>query len=341
MDTGIFDYHLPKELIAQEPLPCRDSSRLLVVDRQQLAVDEDKFSNILKYINSGDCLVLNNTKVIPARVYATKESGARVEFLFLEEVSGGLWRILAKPSKRLKPGALFFVDSSHCLKIVSRNQDGSWLVKCMFGGLRRVLETHGYMPTPPYIKQELKNKQQYQTIYAKEEGAIAAPTAGLHFTQELLRQVKERGVEIVYITLHVGVGTFKPVKTRVVENHKMQSERFTISGDAASVINQTRKRGKKVVAVGTTVMRALESMAKKQDSNFYLTDGSGSTDIFIYPPYKFKMVDAVITNFHLPCSTNLIFVSAFAGIELIKKAYQQAINNRFRFYSFGDAMIIL
>lgn len=342
MKTKEFDYHLPPELIAQQPLPRRDSSRLLVLNRKDDTMKEVSFDCITDFIDSRDCLVLNDTKVIPARVFGKKRSGAKIEFLFVNKTSDGVWEVLVKPAKRIREGSLvIFGQNDFEAKVLEKTSKGTWLVSFSLGNVKELMTSYGIMPTPPYIKEELKNEDCYQTIYAKKKGAIAAPTAGLHFTSSILNKFSKNKVRIAYITLHVGLGTFRPIKAEDINEHIMEKESYNISEEAASIINETKASGGRVFAAGTTVVRALESAARINNGAFIVEDGHKEADIFIKPGYKFKIVDALLTNFHLPDSTNLVLVSSFAGISFIKKAYSYAIERRFRFYSFGDAMLIL
>lgn len=341
MKTSDFYYDLPKELIAQDPLTDRSSSRLLHLDPVTGQIEHRHFTDVIDYLNPGDCLVINNTKVLPARLIGHKEdTGAVIEILLLKRISGDVWETLVKPGKKCKIGArIVFGDGSLKAEIVDIVEEGNRLVRFEFDGIfEEILDSLGEMPLPPYITHKLQDKNRYQTVYAKETGSAAAPTAGLHFTKELLQTIKEKGVNIAHVTLHVGLGTFRPVKVDDVAQHHMHSEYYIIEEDQAEIINQTKKNGKRVVCVGTTSCRTLESAA---DSSGFLKACSGNTDIFIYPGYKFKIMDALITNFHLPESTLIMLVSAFAGKDNIMKAYNEAVKERYRFFSFGDAMIII
>lgn len=341
MKTSDFYYDLPKELIAQDPLTDRSSSRLLHLDPVTGQIEHRHFTDVIDYLNPGDCLVINNTKVLPARLIGHKEdTGAVIEILLLKRISGDVWETLVKPGKKCKIGArIAFGDGSLKAEIVDIVEEGNRLVKFEFDGIfEEILDSLGEMPLPPYITHKLQDKNRYQTVYAKETGSAAAPTAGLHFTKELLQTIKDKGVNIAHVTLHVGLGTFRPVKVEDVAQHHMHSEYYIIEEDQAEIINQTKKNGKRVVCVGTTSCRTLESAA---DSNGFLKACSGNTDIFIYPGYKFKIMDALITNFHLPESTLIMLVSAFAGKANIMKAYNEAVKEGYRFFSFGDAMIII
>lgn len=341
MKTSDFYYDLPKELIAQDPLTDRSSSRLLHLDPVTGQIDHGQFTDVIDYLNPGDCLVINNTKVLPARLIGHKEdTGAVIEILLLKRISKDVWETLVKPGKKCKIGArIVFGEGLLKAEIVDIVEEGNRLVRFEFDGIfEEILDSLGEMPLPPYITHKLQDKSRYQTVYAKETGSAAAPTAGLHFTKELLHAIKEKGVNIAHVTLHVGLGTFRPVKVEDVAKHHMHSEYYIIEEDQAEIINNTKKNGKRVICVGTTSCRTLESAA---DSNGIIKACSGNTDIFIYPGYKFKIMDALITNFHLPESTLIMLVSAFAGKENIIKAYNEAVKERYRFFSFGDAMIII
>lgn len=341
MKTSDFYYDLPSELIAQDPLEDRSSSRLLVLNKKSGEIEHKSFRDIKSYFKKGDCLVLNDTKVIPARLYGSKVgSGGKIEFLLLKRISGDEWEVILKPGKKAKKGARFeFGNGKLIAEIVETLDGGNRLVKFKYDGLfENVLDELGQMPLPPYITHKLEDKERYQTVYAKNKGSAAAPTAGLHFTNELLEEIKNEGVSIAYLTLHVGLGTFRPVKVDDVENHKMHSEYYSISDETADIINTARKNGGRIISVGTTSTRVLETVA---NDDGMVKSGSGETDIFIYPPYKFKAVDSLITNFHLPESTLLMLVSALAGKENIEKAYKCAVEEKYRFFSFGDAMFIV
>ena len=340
LKTSDYYFDLPKELIAQDPLEDRSASRLLVMDRQTGATSHHIFKEICSFLKPGDCLVLNNTKVIPARLLGAKEdTGAAVEILLLKRMENDVWETLVKPGKKLRPGAkVVFGDGRLRAEILDVEEDGNRLVKFEYEGIfEEVLDELGQMPLPPYITHQLKDKNRYQTVYAKYDGSAAAPTAGLHFTKELLQQIKDMGVNIAYVTLHVGLGTFRPVKVDDVLDHHMHSEFYRIEEDDAKLINETKKNGGRVISVGTTSTRTLESVAEEDGT---LHAKSGWTDIFIYPGYKFKVIDGLITNFHLPESTLLMLVSALAGREHILNAYNIAVKERYRFFSFGDAMFI-
>lgn len=340
-----FEYSLPRELIAFYPTKRRDHSRLLVLDRETGGIEHKLFYQVIDYLEEGDGLVINQTKVFPARVFGKNEKNDRkVEVFFLKKLDDRLWEVLLKPSKRMPAGSLisFGQDGLTC-EIKERTKSGSWLAKVNSPrSLFEVLEKIGKVPLPPYIKRDVEpdDKETYQTVYAKEKGAVAAPTAGLHFTEELLRRIEEKGVEKIAITLHVGWDSFRPVRTEDPRDHTLASEYFEIDGSAAQRINQIKKSGKRIVAVGTTTVRALETAADGAEQG-QIKPQSGWTKKFIHPPYKFKIVDSLITNFHLPRSTLLLLVSAFAPRELILRAYQEAIKRKYRFYSYGDAMLIL
>lgn len=340
MKTSDFYYDLPKELIAQTPLADRSSSRLLVLGKNSGKTKHKTFKDIKNYLKAGDCLVVNETKVIPARLIGErKNTGARVEILLLKRIDAERWETLVYPGKKAKPGnVISFGGGLLEAEIEEVVNDGNRIVKFNYEGIFEVLlDKLGQMPLPPYITEKLEDKNRYQTVYAKNSGSAAAPTAGLHFTPELLSELEEKGVKIARLTLHVGLGTFRPVKVEDVNNHKMHSEFYSLTQEQADIINETRKNGGRIIAVGTTTTRTLESIA---DETGYLTEKSGWTDIFIYPGYKFKLVDNLITNFHLPESTLIMLVSALAGKENIMKAYKEAVEMKYRFFSFGDAMFI-
>ena len=340
MDVKDFDYDLPEELIAQDPLEDRSSSRLMVLDKKTGEVSHHIFKEIIKYLRPGDCLVLNNTKVIPARLYGVKEGTmAKIEILLLKRKQNDVWETLVKPGKKAKPGTkIIFGDGILTGEVIDVVDDGNRLIQFSYDGIfEEILDKLGQMPLPPYITHQLKDKNRYQTVYAKYDGSAAAPTAGLHFTKELLNEVKEKGVDIAEVTLHVGLGTFRPVKVDDVEHHHMHSEFYMVSQEAADKINNAKKNGGRIISVGTTSTRTLESAA---DENGMLHECSGWTDIFIYPGYQFKAIDCLITNFHLPESTLLMLVSALAGRENILNAYNKAVEEKYRFFSFGDAMFI-
>ncbi|MBO4373995.1 MAG: tRNA preQ1(34) S-adenosylmethionine ribosyltransferase-isomerase QueA [Lachnospiraceae bacterium] len=336
-----FYYELPPELIAQDPLEKRDDSRLLVLDRTTGGFEHRKFTDITAYLREGDCLVLNDTKVIPARLLGTKaDTGAAVEILLLNNKGADTWEAIVKPGKKLKEGAkVIFADGRLKAVIKEVLPDGNRLVGFYYTGIwEEILDELGQMPLPPYITHKLGDKTRYQTVYAKYEGSAAAPTAGLHFTKELLEKIENLGVKTAYVTLHVGLGTFRPVKAENILDHHMHSESFCVSKEAANTINRTKEEKGRVICVGTTSCRTVESAC---DENGIVRAASGSTDIFIYPGYRFRVLDGLITNFHLPESTLLMLVSALAGRENILKAYEEAIRKRYRFFSFGDAMLIL
>ena len=341
MKTSDFYFDLPQELIAQDPLEDRSASRLLHLDKTTGAIEHTNFKHVLDFLKPGDCLVINDTKVIPARLYGHKvDTGAVIELLLLKRHENDVWETLVKPGKKARPGAVIsFGDGLLTGKILDIVEEGNRLIQFSYEGIfEEILDQLGEMPLPPYITHKLQDKNRYQTVYAKHEGSAAAPTAGLHFTEELLQQVKEMGVNIAHVTLHVGLGTFRPVKVEDVTDHHMHSEFYVVEPDQAELINQTKKNGGRVIAVGTTSCRTLESAT---DENGILQAKSGWTEIFIYPGYSFKMIDGLITNFHLPESTLLMLVSALAGKEQIMAAYEEAVKERYRFFSFGDAMIII
>ena len=340
MKVSDFNYDLPKELIAQVPIKERDESRIMVLNRKNKTIENKIFKDIIDYLNPGDCLVRNNTKVIPARLYGIKEeTGANIEFLLLNRIEGDIWEVMVRPGRRLMPGVkVTFGDGILKAEILEKMENGNRKVKFEYNGIfNEILDKIGLMPLPPYIHEKLKEKDRYQTVYAKYEGSAAAPTAGLHFTNELLKKIQEKGVEIANVTLHVGIGTFRPVKVENVEEHNMHSEHFYIKQEDADKINRAKKAGKRVIAVGTTSCRVLESIA---DENGMVEATEKDTSIFIYPGYKFKCLDALITNFHLPESTLIMLVSALAGKDFIMKAYREAVKEKDRFFSFGDAMFI-
>lgn len=340
MNVKDYDYDLPEELIAQDPLEDRSSSRLMVLDRQTGDVEHRHFTDILEYLHPGDCLVINNTKVIPARLFGVKEdTQAKIEVLLLKRKENDIWETLVKPGKKAKPGTkLVFGDGLLTAEVVDVVEEGNRLIQFHYDGIfEEILDQLGQMPLPPYITHQLKDKNRYQTVYAKYDGSAAAPTAGLHFTKELLQKVKDMGVDITEVTLHVGLGTFRPVKVDNVLDHHMHSEFYMVSQEAADKINRAKENGHRVIAVGTTSTRTLEAAA---DENGHLQETSGWTEIFIYPGYQFKVIDALITNFHLPQSTLVMLVSALAGREHVLHAYETAVKEKYRFFSFGDAMLI-
>ena len=339
MKVAEFNYELPEELIAQTPIEKRDESRLMILDRSKKTIKHKTFKNIIDYLEPGDCLVRNNTKVIPARIYGKKETGAKVEFLLLKNIEGDIWETIVRPGNKLHIGTkVIFGDGLLTAEILEIMPGGTRKVKFTYQGIfNEILDKIGLMPLPPYIHKELKEKDRYQTVYAKYNGSAAAPTAGLHFTPELLKKIEEKGVKIANVTLHVGIGTFRPVKEENVENHKMHTEHFYIKQEDVEKINETKKQGKRVIAVGTTSCRVLETIAKEDGT---VEETEGDTKIFIYPGYQFKCLDGLITNFHLPQSTLLMLVSALAGKDYIMKAYNEAVKEKYRFFSFGDAMLI-
>jgi len=340
LKTSDFYYNLPPELIAQTPIEDRSASKLLVLDSKSGDINHRHFYDIEDMLGEGDCLVLNDTRVLPARLYGVKEgSGGKIEFLLLNRIDMDSWEIIVKPGKKAKPGARFvFGDGLLKAEIIETVNDGNRIVKFFWDGVfENILDQLGEMPLPPYITEKLEDRERYQTVYSKNNGSAAAPTAGLHFTKELLDKISAKGVKIAYVTLHVGLGTFRPVKSDDVENHKMHSEFYIITEDAANTINETKKAGGRIISVGTTSSRVLETVA---DKDGFVKTQTGWTDIFIYPPYRFKTVDALITNFHLPESTLLMLVSALAGKENIFRAYEEAVSKKYRFFSFGDAMFI-
>lgn len=340
MKTSDFYYDLPKELIAQDPLEDRSSSRLLHLSMKDGSIEHRHFTDILDYLKAGDCLVINDTRVIPARLYGHKEgTGALIEILLLKRKKDDIWECLVKPGKKARPGAkITFGNGILTGEILDIVEEGNRLIQFHYEGIfEEILDQLGEMPLPPYITHKLQDKNRYQTVYAKHDGSAAAPTAGLHFTEELLKKVQEKGVNIAHVTLHVGLGTFRPVKVDDVEQHHMHSEFYIVEEDQAELINRTKKQGGRVIAVGTTSCRTLESAA---DENSVIQAGNGWTEIFIYPGYRFKMIDGLITNFHLPESTLMMLVSALAGKERIMAAYEEAVKERYRFFSFGDAMFI-
>ncbi|SFG31847.1 S-adenosylmethionine:tRNA ribosyltransferase-isomerase [Lachnospiraceae bacterium C7] len=340
MDVKDFDYDLPQELIAQDPLEDRSSSRLMLLDKESGEVKNRIFKDITKFLKPGDCLVLNNTKVIPARLYGVKEdTHAKIEILLLKRKENDIWETLVKPGRKAKIGTkIVFGEGLLVGEVVDIIEEGNRLIKFHYEGIfEEILDKLGQMPLPPYITHKLEDKNRYQTVYAKYDGSAAAPTAGLHFTPELLQKVKDMGVDIAEVTLHVGLGTFRPVKVEHIQDHHMHSEFYMVSQEAADKINKAKENGNRVIAVGTTSTRTLESAS---DENGRLKETSGWTEIFIYPGYKFKVIDALITNFHLPESTLVMLVSALAGREHVLNAYHKAVEEKYRFFSFGDAMFI-
>ena len=339
MKVSEFDYELPEELIAQTPILKRDESRLMVLNRENKTIENKIFKDILDYLKPGDVLVRNNTKVLPARIYGKKDTGANVEFLLLKNIENDVWETIVRPGNKLHVGAkVIFGDGLLEAEVLDILPGGTRKVNFKYDGIfNEILDQIGLMPLPPYIHEELKQKDRYQTVYAMHQGSAAAPTAGLHFTDELLEQLEKKGVEIANVSLHVGIGTFRPVKVDTVEEHEMHSEHFYIKQEDAEKINKAKKEGRRVIAVGTTSSRVLESIA---DENGMVKQIETDTSIFIYPGYKFKCVDALITNFHLPQSTLIMLVSALAGKEFVMEAYRQAVEEKYRFFSFGDAMFI-
>ncbi|AKL95173.1 S-adenosylmethionine:tRNA ribosyltransferase-isomerase QueA [Clostridium aceticum] len=340
MKTKDFYFDLPEELIAQKPLEKRDQSRLLVLDKKTGEMDHTYFYNILDFLKEGDCIVVNDTRVLPARLIGEKEgTGGKIEFLLLKRKELDTWETLVKPGKKAKVGSRFvFGDGLLQAEVIDIAEEGNRIIKFHYDGVfEELLDQLGKMPLPPYITETLEDNERYQTVYSKNQGSAAAPTAGLHFTEELLEKIKQKGVKIVYITLHVGLGTFRPVKVEDIESHKMHAEYYIIGKEAADTINATKAQGGKVIAVGTTSCRTLESAAIETSK---IKEGSGWTDIFIYPGYQFKIVDSLITNFHLPESTLIMLVSALSEKDMIMKAYETAVKERYRFFSFGDAMFI-
>lgn len=352
MRVDEFDYELPEELIAQKPADKRDASRLMVVHRDSHTLEHKHFFDILDYLHEGDVLVLNNSKVLPARLYGVKEgTGAKIEFLLIKRIEGDTWETMVRPGRRMKPGdsVIFCENPLFKAKVVDYGADGTRIVDFEYEGIfMERLEEIGSMPLPPYIERasEDDDKDRYQTVYCREEGSVAAPTAGLHFTEDLLRKAADKGVELVYVTLHVGIGTFRPVKCENVEEHSMHFEEYYISEEAADTINRAKKEGRRVISVGTTSTRTVESAAyfmesAENEADFWqVKSGSGSTGIFIYPGYEFKIIDSLITNFHLPKSTLMMLISALYDREHVLEAYEEAIRERYRFFSYGDAMFI-
>uniref|UniRef100_A0A7C3RW57 S-adenosylmethionine:tRNA ribosyltransferase-isomerase n=1 Tax=Dictyoglomus thermophilum TaxID=14 RepID=A0A7C3RW57_DICTH len=331
-----YDYYLPEELIAQEPAEPRDSSKLMVVDRSTGDISIHIFRDIKNFLKKGDVLVLNNTKVVPARIYGKKETGAKIEILLLKKTADKEYEALIKPGKRAKIGSKIFFEKDIYAEVIERNMEGIFVLRFSQDNIESILPEIGEVPLPPYIKKPIKDPNRYQTVYAEKEGAVAAPTAGLHFTPELLENLKNMGVEILYVTLHVGLGTFKPVVVEDITQHKLEPEYFELSEDVAYRINKAKEEGRRVIAVGTTVTRVLEA----QGRSGRVESGKGLVSLFIYPGFEFRILEGLITNFHLPKSTLLMLVAAFMGYDLMKKAYQKAIDERLRFYSFGDAMFI-
>ncbi len=341
MNTKDFDFDLPEELIAQTPLEVRDASRLLILDRKKRTLTDSHFDHILDQLQPGDALVMNNTRVLPARLHGQKpDTHGHVELLLLKNTQGDQWEVLAKPAKRLRVGAkIEFGDGRLKATVVEELEQGGRIVEFSYGGIfLEVLESLGEMPLPPYIHEKLEDRERYQTVYAKENGSAAAPTAGLHFTEDLLQKIEDKGVHLVYLTLHVGLGTFRPVSVDNLDEHEMHSEYYQFSQEAADTLNQVKAKGGRVVAVGTTSIRTLETIGNKFDG--HLKADAGWTNIFIKPGYEFKVVDAFSTNFHLPKSTLVMLVAAFAGRDFVLEAYRHAVEERYRFFSFGDAMFL-
>lgn len=341
MKVSDFNYELPEELIAQDPLDQRDNSRLMVLHRKTGEIEHRHFYDLIDYLNPEDCLVVNNTKVIPARLMGVKEeTGASIEILLLKRKEEKIWETLVKPGKKARIGArIVFGDGLLTGEVIDIVEEGNRLIRFEYEGIfEEILDRLGEMPLPPYITHQMEDKNRYQTVYAKYDGSAAAPTAGLHFTEELLQRIRKKGIRIAEITLHVGLGTFRPVKVEDVQNHHMHTEYYQISAEAAAIINATKANGGRVISVGTTSTRTIESVA---DETGHVTAGSGWTDIFIYPGYRFRTIDALITNFHLPESTLIMLVSALADRKTVLAAYQTAVNERYRFFSFGDAMMIV
>lgn len=340
MNKSDFDFFLPENLIAQTPLEKRDASRLLHLDKRSGEIEHKHFSDIKQYLRAGDCLVLNDSRVLPARLIGTRKSGGAVELVLLRDLGSGTWECLSRPGRKTKPGTeLTFGDGELKATVIEVAEGGNRIVKFDYDGIfLEKLEKLGKMPLPPYIKEELQDSERYQTVYSRELGSAAAPTAGLHFTKQLLREIEEMGVKICYVTLHVGLGTFRPVKADRIEDHEMHSEFCVVSDEVADTVNRTKRAGGRIIAVGTTSCRTLESFTEPDGT---LKAKSGWTNIFIYPGYKFRCIDALITNFHLPESTLIMLVSALAGRENVLNAYSVAVKEEYRFFSFGDAMLIL
>ena len=340
MKTSDFYYDLPKELIAQSPAECRSASRLLVYNRATKSIEDKVFSDIIDYLNPGDVLVRNTTRVIPARLYGTRpETGGKMEFLLLRRIDEKHWECLVKPGRRAKVGLTFKISDELSATVTEMREDGNRIIRLNYDGIfEEILDRAGEMPLPPYITERLNDKTRYQTVYAKENGSAAAPTAGLHFTRELLQKVKDMGCEEVFVTLNIGLGTFRPVSVENIEDHVMHKEFYTITPEAADAINKAKAAGRRIVSVGTTAVRTLEAAATA--GNGIIKPGAAWTDIFIYPGYKFKMIDALVTNFHLPQSTLLMLVSTLSAREIMLKTYEEAVKQKYRFFSFGDAMFI-
>ena len=339
MKTDDFDYYLPEELIAQTPLDKRDTSKLMVIDKKTNKIEHKHFTDIINYLKEGDVLVLNDTKVMPARLYGTKtDTNAFIEVLMLKNIKEDIWECLTKPAKRIKIGTIIKFSDKLKAECIEIKDEGIRIFKFIYDGIfYEILDELGEMPLPPYIHEKLKDKDRYQTVYAKNIGSAAAPTAGLHFTDELMEKIKEKGIIIKYITLHVGLGTFRPVSVEDVTKHKMHSEFYTMDKDTANILNKAKKENRRIISVGTTTTRTLETIMKKYNE---FKECSGWTDIFIYPGYKFEAINCLITNFHLPKSTLIMLVSAFSTKDLIMKSYNEAVKNNYRFFSFGDSMFI-
>lgn len=342
MKVEMFDFDLPEELIAQVPLENRSSSRLMVLNKESGAIEHETFNHLLHYLESGDCLVLNDTKVLPARLFGTKtDTGAKVEVLLLKQLDGDYWETLVKPAKRVKEGTEITFGNGQLKAVCTGTEDhGGRLFRFQYDGIfYEILDSLGKMPLPPYIKEQLEDQDRYQTVYARERGSAAAPTAGLHFTNDMLEKIKGKGVHVAFITLHVGLGTFRPVSAESVEDHDMHAEYYSMSEETAKLLNDVKKSGGRIISVGTTSTRTLETIASANDGIF--RSGSGWTDIFIFPSYQFRAIDGLVTNFHLPMSTLIMLVSALAGREHVLHAYKTAVEEKYRFFSFGDAMLII
>lgn len=340
MKVSDFNFYLPEELIAQHPLEKRDESRLMVIDKKTGEIEHKRFYDIINYLEKGDTLVLNNTRVLPARLIGEKENtGGKIEFLLLRRVGENKWECLAKPGKSAREGRRFtFGEGKLTAEVVEVLENGNRIVEFFYEGIfEEVLDSLGEMPLPPYIHERLEDKERYQTVYSKEEGSAAAPTAGLHFTEELLQKIKDKGINIAYVTLHVGLGTFRPVKVEDIESHDMHSEFYVLDKENAELINEAKRKGNRIISVGTTSTRTLETIG---DENGMVREQTGWTNIFIYPGYKYKVIDNLITNFHLPESTLIMLVSALSGREHVLNAYEEAVKEKYRFFSFGDAMFI-
>ncbi|GGJ67178.1 S-adenosylmethionine:tRNA ribosyltransferase-isomerase [Anoxybacillus voinovskiensis] len=342
MKVDLFDFYLPEELIAQTPLPDREASRLMVLNKRTGEINHETFRNILSYLQAGDCLVLNDTRVLPARLYGEKDgTGAKVEVLLLKQLDGDRWETLVKPAKRVKEGTVITFGDGRLQAVCEGTlEHGGRVLTFHYNGIfYEILESLGEMPLPPYIKEQLEDRERYQTVYARERGSAAAPTAGLHFTEQLLDDIRKKGVHIAFITLHVGLGTFRPVNVENIEEHDMHAEFYQMTEETARLLNDVKQRGGRIIAVGTTSTRTLETIAARHNGTFVAE--SGWTDIFIYPGYEFRAIDGMVTNFHLPKSTLIMLVSALAGRENVLRAYEEAVKERYRFFSFGDAMLII